>query len=58
MLPPFSPTAVVDEFAGLAKAEARCQRSQMIFSTRIRETDQIFAHVKNKSADMEKRHDV
>jgi putative ABC transport system substrate-binding protein len=25
----------------------------MIFSTRIRETDQIFAHIENKSADME-----
>src|SRR4029453_16814197 len=25
----------------------------MIFSTRIRETDQIFAHAENKSADME-----
>ena len=25
----------------------------MIFFTRIRETDQIFAHVENKSADME-----
>jgi hypothetical protein len=24
----------------------------MIFSTRIRETDQVFAHVENKSADM------
>src|SRR5215813_12044402 len=30
----------------------------MIICTRIRETDQIFAHVENKSADMEKRHDV
>src|SRR5262249_15987711 len=30
----------------------------MIFCTRIWETDQIFAHVENKSADMEKRHDV
>ena len=25
----------------------------MIFCTRIRETDQLFAHVENKSADME-----
>src|SRR6516162_3754248 len=25
----------------------------MIFSTRIRETDQIFAHIENKAADME-----
>src|SRR5262245_49634216 len=30
----------------------------MIFCTRIWETDQIFAHIENKSADMEKRHDV
>src|SRR5215831_14476238 len=30
----------------------------MIFCTRIWETGQIFVHVENKSADMEKRHDV
>src|SRR6516162_10214730 len=30
----------------------------MIHCTRIWETDQIFAHAENKSADMEKRHDV